>query len=673
MRERIIRLKGWCTQRTIPRADGLPNALVLWWFPTVVTMLFLGAVLADVSGSSTGVWWTLTHHGKDPNLLMGTPRAIRSDEWLVQGTWMVSEHAQGFASTNAVFPGGMDATVMNDVPTWDWSTLFRPQLWGSLVLGLGHGLAFRWWLQAWAILVPAYAFVVSLLPRRPVVGALVAGLVIFQPMLQWWWFPATTLPVAFAFTTMTAVVWAVRTSSRRGRILSASAAAYSAVAMAMSIYAPYMLAVFYPTLAFAVGYLLNAWRGGVAVRELGRRLIPLVAGGIAAGLIVGVWAVTRWSTVQALFATVYPGQRLTPPGQFHRADLVSTLSGPFLGVLRHGDVVGLGGNQSEAAVPVAISLFLVLPMLWLVWARWHRLRQIDWLAVLLVAVQMFVLAYQFIPGWDQLSRLLLVDRSVPQRMRLGFVVLDASCLVAVAMQLRELRVRTAWWATALTGLVAAGSTAWTWRRLDDVGSSAVGTFSLAVAIALVAGLLLLARRHVLAGVVMLTVCTLAVGIDVNPLYRGIFDTTTQTSAGRAVSALHAQEPTARWVGVGSFLPMATVFEAGVPAYSGVQTYPALTMWHQIDPSGSYEQAWNRLAHVMWSAGNGDPSPRQPAGAPDVIQLTFDSCAPFAQSYVTYVLSDGPIDQGCLDLVKAFPHQVQPEWIYRVARLDQDKS
>lgn len=649
------------------RPDGLPNRIVVWWFPVLVTVLLIVAVLADVSGSSTGVLWTMFHRGKDPDLLLGQPRAIRSDEWFVQSSWLVSQHAQGFARVNDVFPGGMDATVMNDTPTWDWSSLFRPPLWGSLVLGLGRGLAFRWWAQAWMIVVPVYAFVVSMLPRRPLLGALMALAVVFQPLLQWWWFPATTLPVAFAFMAMTAVIWALRSSTVGGRVATALAAAYLAVSMAMSIYAPNIIAVIFPTAAFAAGLILIAYRhDAMSARLLVRRLLPLIGATIGAGAVMVVWVLTRLSTVTALLATVYPGQRFTPPGTVAAPFMVDLLSGPFQGELRSGGIPGIPDNQSESAAALTISLVLVVPMLAMLIGVWRRQRYVDWLLLFLIGVQLFVLAYLFVPGWDPIAHLLIVDRSLPPRMKLSFVVMDGVSMVALIARARAWSVTPSWLIAAATGGVSAAASGWVWLRLHDAHHG-LPRLALVVAILLGLGLTLLARGWFTIGVVGVTVCSVLVGVDVNPLYRGIFDLTSDTPAGRTVVALHKADPEARWVGIGSWAAIGTLFEAAVPAYSGMQTYPPKEMWRQIDPAGASENAWNRLAHLTWVPGAGDPAPRQPPShAPDEIDLTFDSCAPFAQRYVRYVLSDvGPVDQPCLSLIRAFPSSATSEWIYQV--------
>ena len=40
----------------------------------------------------------------------------------------------------------MDATVLLELPTWQWPTIFRPKAIGLMVFGLDVGMAVRWWL-----------------------------------------------------------------------------------------------------------------------------------------------------------------------------------------------------------------------------------------------------------------------------------------------------------------------------------------------------------------------------------------------------------------------------------------------------------------------------------------------------------------------------------------------
>ena len=649
-----------------PRPDGLPNRLVLSWFPLTVLVGMLCLTALRISGSSTGQWRLLLGQSSDPDLIAGTTRAVRSDEWLAQSSWIVSQVTQGFPARNRVFPGGMDATVFNDLPNRDWSTAFRPHLWG-FAASLDQGMALRWWLPAALILIFAYVLVVSLLPRQVLLAVALAVAALWQPALQWWFMPVTLLPVAFAFAAMVAVVWCIRSETRAGRLIPAAIAGYLAVAMAMSIYVPYILAGLIAAVAFATGFILDAVRHeSIPLKVVARRLVPLLGAGVGAGAVMAAFVLTRRDTVDAVLGTVYPGQRLIPTGVGKTPQLVELLSGPFQRSLQLDVVDGfVGGNQSEASTPVLVSLFLVIPMLWLIAHQLRRGMGLDWLLTALVALQVVLLAYTFVPGWDALAHLLLLDRSPPWRLRPTFVILAVVSVAVVGERLRRLELRVPWPLSLTTGAAVVASTAFVWHELASAGSAVVpSAYAIVLTAVIAVAVVALARRFLLTGGILLLACAAVMGAGVNPIYRGVVDLGSDTAAGREIKRIAADDPSARWVGVGSAISMATVAESGVHGYSGVQTYPSKSMWNQIDPSHSHEDAWNRLAHVYWSAGAGDPAPFNPQA--DVIRLTFDSCATFAQKHVAYVLADGrPLDQPCATQIAAFQEGTTPQWIYRV--------
>lgn len=666
MREKLHPVRDWLASHGKPRPDGLPNLLVLLWFPVAVLSVLGTLVTLSISGSSTGQWWIGLGMADDPDLLAGTPRPIRSDEWLAQSSWVVSQVAQGLPARNHVFPGGMDATVFNDLPSRDWSTAFRPQLWGFFA-SLDQGMALRWWLPAALVLIAVYCFVVSLLPRQAGLAAVLALVAFWQPTLQWWFMPVTLLPIAFAFAAMTAVIWCVRCDSRRGRILASAIAGYLAVTMGMGIYAPFMISAVLAAVAFAVGYVVHAWRTEkIALGSLARRLVPLIVAGAGAGCVMGAWIQTRRDTVEAVLNTVYPGQRLTETGTAGKPQLVELLSGPFQRSLQVDVFDGFaGGNQSEAATPLLISLFLIVPMLWLLYYQRRRQLGTDWLIVIILLAQLLILAFAFLPGWDWLARFTLLDRTTPQRLRPAWLILAVVAVAVTALRLQKLGQRVPWLFSMSAGLLAVASSAFVWRELRSVGSQVVpSAYALVITLALALGVILVARRHLLQGAALFLICAAVTGAGVNPLYRGVVDLGQDTEAGREVTRLMAADPTAHWVGVGSALSMATVVETGAPGYSGVQTYPSATMWEQIDPQHAYEDIWNRLAHIYWVPGSGEPSPR--TTTPDQIHLTFDSCANFAQEHVTYVLVDStPLDQPCARQLGTFGQGSVQQWIYEV--------
>ncbi len=660
----LARSRRTLNRMAAPSWTGLPRWYVVCWFPALLLLVFLLLVFLGISGSSTGVWWSFLGSGPDPSLLLGSPRAIRSDEWLVQSSWIVSQSQQGFPLLNGTFPGGMDASVQNDLPVWDWSTLFRPHVIGFLVLPLDQGMAVRWWLPGLSLIAAAYLFLITLLPRRPISCAALAVVFYLSPLVQWWFLPTTIWPPTWAFLAMAAMIWTLRDPRRWVRIAFAAGTGYLAVTMVLTIYAPFIVPSVVVFAVFAVGvFVQESRREALGLRAAALRLVPLVIAGVGAGVVVALWVLTRRSTITALLGTVYPGQRLEATGQLDFAGLIALFAGPFDESLTAGAGGALGPNSSEAATPLLIGLFLLIPLAWIVVTDWRTNRYLHWTMIACLATTALVLTFLLIPGWNFLAHLILIDRTTVPRIRMALAIL---AVVAVALLIRRLDRRdialpwgVTWGATG----VAAGSLILVWailRSTSDPGLVSSTHWRL-LALLFVLAVLLLCRRQVTVAVLCMLIVAFAVGGRVNPLYRGVF-ALPDTEIGMKVNQVNSADP-GNWVGIGGFAPTALLVQSGVRAYNGVQTYPPELMWQQIDPTGQYRNDWNRLANVSWAPGVGEPVPTVPVR--DQIVVSFDSCSSFARTNVKYVLTDKPLEQACLSPVAEVPEGPSEFFVYQV--------
>ena len=301
-----------------PTLTGLPNWRVVTWFPAIVALGGIILIVLQISGTSSGAYWATFGVGDDPQAVLGGPRMIRSDEWLVHQGWVVSQYRQGFPAVNGTFPGGMDATVAQELPAWEWSSLFRPHVWGYLFFGPGVGLAWQWWVPAFAAVTATYLFVVTLLPKRPLTAAFVACAFFFTPMFQWWYGPSTLWPAAWAMLAMAGTTWMLRTDRLAARIAWAAVIGWLGVTVAISLYVPFLLPAFLVFLAYFIGSVVQAATGAQGFRGTVRRILPLIIAGVAAVGTFVVWLLTRLDTITALFSTVYPGQRSESTGSCSR-------------------------------------------------------------------------------------------------------------------------------------------------------------------------------------------------------------------------------------------------------------------------------------------------------------------------------------------------------------------
>jgi hypothetical protein len=455
---------------------------------------------------------------------------------------------------------------------------------------------------------------------------------------------------------MTAIIWLVRFHRKRAALVLTVVTAYLTVTLAMSIYVPFIVPAALVLVIMGVAEILRG-RGVLGSwRAVLRRVLPLAIAWVGSIVVLGLWVATRLKTVESVLGTVYPGTRLSPPGQVDAAGAVSLLAAPFNLSLADGYAGVLGPNQSEASTAVPFALLFIVPVVWLVWKRWHDDRKVAWLSVGYLVAVVVAVAYWFLPGWDLLAHLSGLDRSQPSRMRLVLVILAVVGFVLIARELDKGRVRlpmSVVWSTAAIAVVYLASLAIYFAVVDPGVITHAANWRWAALLIIGVVVLLLLRRIALAAIAFLLV-GIIIGGSVNPLYVGVIDLATDTKIGKAVRQIDESSPGA-WLAIADGarsditvnLGSNVLFETGVETYGGMQTYPSKEMWADIDPQDQYENAWNRLAQTYWHLGSGEPVVESPF--PDQISVTFDSCSSFAQENVAHVMSESTIDQACVEL------------------------
>ena len=651
-----------------PQANGLPTRRVFLAFPALLLIFGTIAVGFAISGTSSGAMYSKVYEGHDPALLAGNPQMIRSDEWYVNTSWAISQVQQGLPERNETVPGGMDAALPHDLPRADWSVIFRPHLWGYLVFDVGHATAFKWWIPALSFIAAAYCFLVTLIPRRPLLAAGIAIGFFFSPFFQWWFLIALFWPMTWALVTMTAVLWAARDISRPSRWVWAAAVAFFTVVMAMGIYAPFIVPVVLVVALFAVGVVIEEKRKGLSWRTLAIRGTLILLAGAVGALVTAGWLVSKQATINGFLSTAYPGQRFTPPGSGGLATGLRTIGSSFSEALRYGGGF-LNINSSEASTFFLIGAFLIPVVAWVAYRAVRARTVLPWTSFGLVASILLFTAFSYLPGWDSIAHLLFLDRTSDGRLRIGLGLASFAILGYVIRSLDESRARVGLVLSSATAALFLVSQAIVALTLVIGGQADMLRYAprwWVFALVSAASIFLFARRRPVLGGIAFALVTFLSTATVNPVYVGVFDLR-GTPVAKAVMRLDHRYPGA-WVGIGDVEVSGVLLQSGAVAFSGVQGAPSRTMWREVDPSSKYRFNWNRLAGIGWIPGNGEPVITNPA--PDQIVATFDACSTFAQSNVSYVLAKGTkLSSPCLVRVQSFSAPKAPFVIYRIIRSD----
>jgi hypothetical protein len=217
--------------------------------------------------------------------------------------------------------------------------------------------------------------------------------------------------------------------------------------------------------------------------------------------------------------------------------------------------------------------------------------------------------------------------------------------VQIALLVRERPARWPWWLSTGTAAAAGLIFLAVGIRLHHYFPGLLPHYWLIVApVVLVTAATwgLLSKRPV-AGVAILLAIGLATSAYVNPLYRGL-SPITDNQLSRVLAQLPSAHDKSEWVllGGGTFTNFLPAQE--VPSYSTTYLYPQLDLWHRYDPTGAYDQAYNRYANMGFVINPGIP--QFVSGSPDSFVIRYDPCDP-RFSDIKHVLAEAPTDSPCL--------------------------
>ena len=320
-------------------------------FLTAVLILFITLVGLDLNGSSLAVF---SAEPEANGLIEGTPRGIRSDEFLLQTPNAISSVEQGLPATAWIGLSEVDqAVAAGGGPTLDWSTIFKPQTWGFVLFGASYGLSVSWWLPFALSLWGCFALF-GVLTRRPLLASGLAIVATFTPYSGWW---TPSLNVGTVTLAAAAILGAWMVRSKAWALVLSVAGGLMGAAFALALYPPWQVSLALVIVAIGVGFALDrripwrrfAWTLGVAIA---------IAGGV-----VLAWAIQHRPAIQTIAETYYPGQRQTTAGTGSLATLLSApanfwMTGDAGASLGMDGRVGPYANLSESS-----SSWFPLPVL----------------------------------------------------------------------------------------------------------------------------------------------------------------------------------------------------------------------------------------------------------------------------------------------------------------------
>lgn len=621
----------------------------VWLFPVLLAIplaLFTGL---KISGSSVGIYNSILYgkDHRDPNLVYGQPRGIRSDEWLVNTQLIIAQKNNDYKRINTNIGQGQDISLTGDAPYKEWSVIFKPHNFAFFVLPFENAFAFKWWLMAYLLMVSCYFFTLTLLKDKRLIASLIAIALFCSPFVQWWYAYGTLGSIYFALFIGIVLTKIIQEKRKKPRLLWGAVLSYLIVCFTLVLYPPFQIASALAISVFFVGYLLEQYspkRKG----ELLKSLLYIAGATVIAGLVVLIFLKTRANAIELITNTVYPGKRESVSGGLNTLHIFGNHLSPLLQSDSRGANFYI--NQSEASGFIFVFPFLLLLSGYFLIKQRLIEKKTDWLLLLVNLGLIVSLARVFLPGFNVLYKPFLLHMVPPERLIIGIGLLAFMQIILIIrhwylykprlnIPVIVLSILTTFVAFYLFGMYVIQH----WPMFLNDHKLIWGSAGI---MALFVGLLCI-YRFTWALLVLVGFSVFSI-YRINPLYRGMGSVVNSEIAQRIEAA--AERNDGVWIVADNLITENFPSVNGAQSYAGVHLYPQLSLWKEADPAGSHNLTYNRYAHVSFLLNN-DPAVGFNLMGMDNFQVTMDPCGKFAEKHnIDFVLATQPKIFSCLKLI-----------------------
>jgi hypothetical protein len=616
-------------------------------FPSTVILVFILLTTLGISGSSMGAY-DQVFLGKSPGVILGTPRPIRSDEWLVNTQETLAQKAAGYPVINKNIGLGQDMTMIVDAPFNGFFSVFKPENLFFFIMPYANAFAAHWWFMSLVLVLGFYYLFDALFPNKRVIISLAALLVLFNPFVQWWYEAGTLLSIGYALWLCLMFIKIFQNKiDYKKLVLYGLGLAYFALCFAFVLYPPFQLSIAYVIVALMIGFLY--YRYYVLHIKLGqdlKRWIAILLSALATILVASIFFMAHKQVINTIVGTAYPGARSIQSGQNgailngEGVNMIDTFSSPILFNLQNESRDGLFyTNQSEASRIVAINLLLIPVFIIYVLKKPRKNRQLaDYLLLSTSAMAGIFMIRMFTPFFNLPFKILLFNEVQNDRLAIGFVLLCAVQLVlfGVVNVKRVSYSVAAVYAVLVFALFFDASLIMVHQYPKFISVESALLACLAIGLS---AFLLLQKKYFIVGLSLFTAFSVASSILVNPLYHRSEPVALQT-ASNFIKTHYTNHKS--WIVVGSVIIENIPAVAGQHSLSGVQIYPQLSLWKKLDPSGIYNLEYNRYAHEVFTI---EPNPNNLEfynPQPDVLLIDFNCTVARELPNLGYILSSQPI-------------------------------
>ena len=595
----------------------------------VAGAVFALLVCLEIHGSSILYWQNYFQGSSTYNTIIGIARGIRSDEWAVNTPMMLSQYFNGgglFPYFSETIRGTLtDAFIIYGQPVRDIAVLFRPFHWGYLFLSPAKGLSFFWMGRIIGLFLVSFEFGMIISKKSKVLSLAYAVLVTWAPVVQWW-FAINGLVEMLIFGQLALIMLALYMKSKNyyWRTFYAFIILICMGGYILTFYPAWQVPLVYMFLALLIGTIHENWRGFTwGKKDVLILIITIVLFAVGMSYILS----RSLDTIVSILGTAYPGSRFETGG--------NQLSRFFL---YPGNLFFAFSRDLSYANPCELAVvfdFFPMGILLSFWVLFKQKKKDVYILSMMVASVFLILwcLFQW-PEW--LAKITLMSYSQAARAFLAVGLLNVLLLIR-SLSLIEISF-SKWISIIGAVLIGVGMTAISMNIYEGYIDTKMALVIMPVMIGsfyvIFNGNKVWAKKAFL--IIALSIAFVS-GMFVNPLSRGL-DVIYEQDIVKEIQQINKSD-SGLWIvdsGDKTGFPIINIpLMAGAPTINSTNVYPDLERWQLIDPNKSYEDIYNRYAHITINLVNFDTKSTFELNYPDqfTVKLSVEDLHLLGVKYV----------------------------------------
>lgn len=577
--------------------------------------LFCVALIFELSGSSIGIWETLLPSSDGANVVWGTYRDMRGDEFGVGFPFSLSQTHNSFAPVSDIVRGTeTSVTLLPALPSFSLAALFKPSFWGFLLFGASRGLAWQWSLYYIGLFLITIELFLILTRNNRSLSILAAFLVTFSPCTQWW---NTTDVLLFGESIIVCIYYFLTSHRLVVKIVLAFLFTWLCFCFLFIAYPAWLITYFYVFSIMGIWIIISS---RTTIRESFNHLfsrnrvtgllpILVLVCSLVAFATISIFVFDEASlAIEGMSNTIYPGQRSSVGGE--KMDYVlNWIPSLFYSLSQSGF-----DHWNECELSAFLSLF---PLSFIIsCAAIYKYRNSLLIALIILSAIYFIYFTVGIP--EIISKLTLLSMTTSSRIILPWGYINICLLLLSINSLfcgsNEHRKKSYGFCgekrfylslciilvLTLTATFALSYFAPTDGIPDSFWTVRFVLLLVLIYLAIALSLTYLCIFRECNGVRLfsLVLCGIAfvVGISVNPIQQGI-SVITDNEAYITIEDIVDEDPEALWISEGGSCYSNFCAAAGARTLSSTNTYPNIDLWSKLDPAGDYEEIYLRYANI----------------------------------------------------------------------------